>query len=266
MKRSKILAIAASLVLVSLLTLAVFESILSPPMVISSRSMQHDDNKSELGILDTGDLVIIDYQKSPSEIMTYAQSVSEGYTQFGEYGDVVLYHTDLSDIPIIHRAICRVIYNGDGTFNIPELSLLPEWMFSTSNGGWENLRGIVYLYNIGFKNITVPIDLDKILKKMGNDPHGGFLTMGDNNTGNTKLGTVGYIDQTSLSSVDSPILDEDIIGVAAAEIPWVGVLKLTVSGEAPDYLPLNSVVCLTAAVSAGTLCIAAAYIILKRRA
>ena len=78
MKRSKILAIAASLVLVSLLTLAVFESILSPPMVISSRSMQHDDNKSELGILDTGDLVIIDYQKSPSEIMTYAQSVSEG--------------------------------------------------------------------------------------------------------------------------------------------------------------------------------------------
>ena len=253
------------MLLISLLTVAVLESFISPPMVISSRSMQHDDNKSELGILDTGDLVIIDYQKDPSEIMTYAQSVSEGYTQFGEYGDVVLYRTDLSGIPITHRSVCRIIYNGDGTFSIPELSLLPRDMWSTPNGGWENLKGVVYLYNIGFKNTTVPIDLDKILKKMGNDPHGGFLTMGDNNTGDTRLGTIGYIDQTSLSSVDSPILNEDIIGVAAAEIPWVGVLKLTVSGNAPDYLPLNSVVFLPAAGSAGTLCIAAAYIILKRR-
>lgn len=235
-------------------------------MVISSRSMQHDDHKSELGILDTGDLVIIDYQKDPSEIMTYAQSVSEGYTQFGEYGDVVLYQTDLTEIPIIHRAICRILYNEDGTFSIPELSLLPEEMWSTPTGEWEHLKGIVYLYNIGFKNTTVPIDLDKILKKMGNEPHGGFLTMGDNNTGETRLGTVGYIDQTSLSSVDSPIRDEDIIGVAAAEIPWVGVLKLTVSGNAPDYLPLNSVIFLIAAVSAGTLCIAAALIILKKKA
>lgn len=260
------LIIAASLVLVSLLAVSVFESVLSPPMVISSRSMQHDDYKSELGILDTGDLVIIDYQKDPSEIMTYAQSVSEGYTQFGEYGDVVLYQTELTEIPIIHRAICRILYDGDGTFSIPELSLLPKEMWSTSNGGWEHLKGIVYLYNIGFKNTTVPIDLDKILKKMGSNPHGGFLTMGDNNTGETRSGTVGYIDQTSLSSVDSPIRDEDIIGVAAAEIPWVGVLKLTVSGNAPDYLPLNSVIFLTAAVSAGTLCIAAAIIILKRKA
>lgn len=265
MKHSKTALIVISLIFSSLLLVCVYECLLSPPLVISSGSMQHDENRSELGILDTGDLVLLDYEKDPAEIMTYAQSVSSGYSRFGEYGDVILYQTDLSDIPIIHRAICRINYDGEGTFSIPELSLLPIEMWSTASGGWEHLTGMVYLYHVGHQDVTVPINLDKILKKMGDEPHGGFLTMGDNNLGDSRLGKIGYLDQTSLSAVDAPISEEEVIGVAAAEIPWAGVLKLTIMDKT-SALPLNSIFCFAAVIISSCIGSTAIYFILKKAA
>ena len=265
MKRSHAAAIVALAIVSTITVAAVFESILAPPMVVSSRSMQHDDYKSHLGTLDTGDLVLIDYKKDPSDIVTYVQGASSNYTRFGEYGDVILFQTELSEIPIVHRAICRIEYNGDGTFNLKELKDLPKDAWSTSTGDVENLKGKVYLYNIGHKDATVMIDLDKIAKRMKDDPHSGFITMGDNNNNTSRAGTVGYIDQTYLSSVDAPIKNEEILGVVAAEIPWAGLLKLYVSGDAPDYTPINSIVSLAAVIVIGLVITAAVYLLLKKR-
>jgi len=85
-----------------------------PPMVvIESSSMQHANDRSFLGVIDTGDLTLVKKVGGDSEIVTYMQGARTGYQTYGTFGDVIIYskngHFELT--PIIHRAIARIVYN-----------------------------------------------------------------------------------------------------------------------------------------------------------
>ena len=69
----------------------------SPPFsVINSGSMQHSD-KSQIGVIDTGDMVYVKNPNSKS-ITTYVEGSNCGYSKFGDYGDVIVYITETRNI------------------------------------------------------------------------------------------------------------------------------------------------------------------------
>jgi signal peptidase len=228
-----------------------------PPMVvIESKSMQHADTSS-IGVIDTGDIVIVKSVGSTDHVVTYLEGVATGHSTYGEPGDVVIYYKEGMSKPIIHRALCNLVYNfTGGGFDIPELAKVPSSMWSTPDGAgvWWNLKDTVELYGIGFLGVTVTIDLGAMLDYMTSSAntdgvHGGLITMGDNNYYSGANGTlIGKYDQRWISAVKEPIKSEWIVGKASGELPWFGLLKLYATGTAPDYTPQNSkvdlVVCL----------------------
>ncbi|MBI0583846.1 MAG: hypothetical protein ISF22_06410 [Methanomassiliicoccus sp.] len=233
--------------LLSMGALTVLLGAQTPLMVVESRSMQHDDNSSAIGIIDTGDVVVVSEPREDSDLMTYLGSLNDGYRSFGEYGDVVICQTPGEEVPIVHRALCELVYNSSaGGFDIPELAGVPASMWTTpGDGGWQGLSDWVDLLNVGHASVTVHIDLDEILGSM-NDPHGGLITMGDNNWNEIDGARYGVIDQGTL--VDEPIKWEWIIGRVVGEVPWIGTVRLWLTGTAPSYLPENTVVLLMASV------------------
>jgi signal peptidase len=220
-----------------------------PPMVvIESKSMQHADSSS-IGVIDTGDIVVVKSVGSTGDVTTYLEGVATGHSTYGEPGDVIIYYKEGMSKPIIHRAICELVYNSTGGgFDIPELADVPASMWSVPNGPdvWWNLKDTVELYGIGFMDVTVTIDLGAMLDYMSSpaysgEVHGGLITMGDNNFYTGPNGTlIGKYDQRWISSVKEPIQSEWIVGKARGELPWFGLLKLYATGSAPDYTPQNS--------------------------
>jgi len=249
--RSRGLIVAGTLVgaMVVLSALLLSNGMLAPPMVIESRSMQHDDDLSALGVLDTGDMVVIG--RGEQEVRSYLASEPLDHRSFGELGDVIVFQTPQAPMPIIHRALVKIEYNASGGFDIPELAGLPpdRWEAEGRGNEWWNLQETVTIRDIGYAGVDVHIDLWQILRNMDDEPHGGFLTMGDNNWYARGGERTGAVDQTSLSDVPEPIKDEWILGKAVAEIPWIGLLKLTVSNNLPHYTPLNSVASLLGVIT-----------------
>jgi signal peptidase len=250
----KAFIIAPVIFLVVLGAIFAYSGVWPPMVVIESKSMQHGE-ASAIGVIDTGDIVIV--KQADGEVVTYLEGVATGHRTYGEAGDVVIYYKPGMAKPIIHRAICELEYNfTGGGFDIPALKDLPAWMWSVPGGAkeWWNLKGTVELYGIGHANVTVPIDLGAMLAYMSapnfaGGPHGGIITMGDNNYYAGPNGTlVGRYDQKWISPVREPITEEWVIGKARGELPWFGLLKLYATGTAPDYTPRNSqvnlVICL----------------------
>lgn len=95
----------------------------SPPFtVVESHSMQHcqkDDKHSETGIIDTGDMILV-RDKDKGSITSYVEGSKNGYTSFGDYGNVIIYYRDHGN-PVIHRAFLWLEYNDDGTWSAPAL-------------------------------------------------------------------------------------------------------------------------------------------------
>ncbi len=95
----------------------------SPPFtVVESYSMQHcqeNDKHSEVGIIDTGDMILVK-NKDKVKIQSYVEGTQTGYKSFGDYGNVIVYYRDGQN-PVIHRAFLWLDYNGDGTWSAPAL-------------------------------------------------------------------------------------------------------------------------------------------------
>lgn len=211
-------------------SLVAYTGMTVPFSSVVSESMQHDNERSEIGIIDTGDVVIV---KSPdkAEIQSYVEGYSSGYQTFGDYGSVIIYNRDGQN-PVIHRAILWLEYNGDGTWSAPALeSYSGKWYTLSTDGrsyndsDYDRLSGMLYL-SVGSK--TPCINLDAL------DTVSGYLTMGDNPVTNTNF------DQSS-GIVSHLISYEDIKSVPVFEIPWIGSLKLLISGSSSlDKVP-NSI-------------------------
>ena len=208
-----------------------------PVVVVQSGSMMHGDD-SEIGIIDTGDLVLVKKVETKSDITTYFEGKEKGYKTYGEYGDVIIYKKNGQDpdvsTPVIHRVLLWLEFNANATkadpdpnaghFDIPELDKFdvtgdfvadPDFPAHASN---DNDGPLI-------------LHLNQIYREMRADPHSGFITKGDNNL-------VNNIDQYSTST---PIKVDWIIGKAKGEMPWFGLIKLYASGSLEGQAPPTSV-------------------------
>jgi signal peptidase len=241
----KAFIIAPLIFLIVLGAVFAYSGVWPPMVVIESKSMQHGVDSS-IGVIDTGDIVIVKQVSSLGEVTTYMDAVPSGYSTYSELGDVIVYYKTGMDKPIIHRAICNLVYNTTGGgFDVPALKNVPGSMWSVPGGEkvWWNLKDTLELHGIGYANVTVVLELATMLNYMNatGSVHGGLITMGDNNWYNGPNGTaLGKYDQKWINTVREPIKPEWIIGKARGELPWFGLLKLYATGTAPSYTPKNS--------------------------
>ncbi|MCU0861373.1 MAG: S26 family signal peptidase [Methanomassiliicoccales archaeon] len=236
------LIVAVVIVLAFIGALWLYAGVWPPLVVVESNSMQHSDTRSYIGVIDTGDLVILKQVGSSSEVRPYLESYPSGYSTYSELGDVIVYRPLGSDTrtPIIHRAVCRVEYNSTGGgFDVPALRSIPADMWTVKGDArtWYDIRGTLVLYDMGFNQVEVRINFTTMLSNFAAThiaPHGGFITLGDNNR--------GVVDQSSIGGVCwRPVQDDWINGVARGEIPWFGLIKLYVNGQASQVpIPSNS--------------------------
>lgn len=245
----KLLAAAAVVILFLLIIGPVSQAVglYNHALVIESGSMQHSDTSSYIGVVDTGDILLM--RELPSqELVTYVDGVATGHQAFGSFGDVVIFNMAPYGL-VVHRAICRLDYNQSGGFDVPSLRNLSAEQWSTPEGPgvWWNLRDTLVLRDVGYANVTVRIDLAEMLRTM-TVPHGGLITMGDNNWEEVGDERVGEYDQAYLASEEAPLPDQDVVGRGVGEVPWFGLTKVVVEGNGGE-VPLNSKVAFGLALS-----------------
>lgn len=223
MKRENIILLVGVIIIISIIAggfIAIKSaSGVDPPFtVVESQSMQHS-KESEIGIIDTGDMVLV---KDPDKttITTYIEGYADNKKDFGDYGSVIIYKRPAGN-PVIHRAILYLEYNGNNTWSAPSLSGYPYWncIDETSITDVNSLSGTLTIeLQSDYRDVSnIKINLDNLNKQSG------FITMGDNNSD---------IDQNSMNiSLNQLITYDKIKSVAWKEIPWLGALKLITNGN-----------------------------------
>lgn len=198
-----------------------------PVVVVESNSMMHGGDSS-MGIMDTGDFVLVKKISGRDDIKTYVDGKKSDYQTYGSYGDVIGFKKNGGGgTPVIHRAVVWVEYNASGNNN--DSSLMDYGSFDIPSLGYYD---VLYFPINNYKpdNSILSIDLLQLLKnfqKVGREPHSGFLTKGDNNP---------QIDQqSSLTDQDGnpiePVKPEWLVGKAEGELPALGLIQLFASGE-----------------------------------
>lgn len=215
-------AVVVMIVLIMFGALYLYSGMLQPLSVVESGSMQHSDDRSCIGIIDTGDMVVM---RSPDKkpIVTYVEGISKKYSKFGSYGDVIVYNREGKN-PVIHRAIIWLDYN-DGKWCAPALKDCSPDIWE-NEGKYDNLKGILRIDGLPEFNMDY----------LKNCKHSGYLTKGDRND---------YFDQAS-SIHPGTVQKSDLKAIAGIEIPWIGCLKLLISKKNVDQIPLNSIISLIA--------------------
>jgi signal peptidase len=237
-----------AVVAIIILSLYLYTGNWPPMVVVESNSMQHGPN-DVLGVVNTGDIVLVKSESVPSDIMTYVDSEVTGYATYGEPGDVLLYYPNgvSSDVPVIHRAIVWLDYDSAlNEYSAPSLFSLQcgnskDYVTFPVGGGPSNpvcptdptspINGNIELFHVGWMSVTVTIDLSQLASDSRNQ-HSGFITMGDNNF--LESG-VGEYDQEMSCAISCLVASSWVLGVARGMIPWFGALKLWISGQTMCY-------------------------------
>ena len=225
-------AVAAAFVALVLLAMFAYTGLWPPLVVVESNSMMHsNENHSNIGTIDTGDLVLVKKVNSLSDIETYMDSQISGHKTYGDYGDVVIYKRGGSDAstPIIHRALIYLEINSDGTSYRSESlrqAATEKWSTSDPNDTWDRLTSSLTISNVGYNHLSVTIDI----RSLGSSHRSGFITKGDHNLGTDQM-----------YAAYGPVDLEWIVGKARGEIPWFGLLKLWSTGSLGSPSPDNSV-------------------------
>lgn len=257
--RQYLTAAAAVIIVVAVIVggLALYSGMYPPFSVVNSGSMQHSDDSS-IGTIDTGDMVIV---QSPDkkDIVTYVEGSVSGYSKFGEYGDVIIYQE--GNRSIIHRAMLELTLESSSivhqTWYVPSLIGYDDWDIVDSNG--QSIKNILHwnaddclltiyatdmssklvLTNVSYSDAECSVNLWNLGSKMS-DGESGYLTKGDNGETNSNF------DQ-STGITDSLVTDDRIEAIAGIEIPWLGSVKMLISGNGGD-IPANSIVCLSISI------------------
>ncbi len=202
----------------------------TPFSVVMSQSMQHDNERSEIGCIDTGDVMVVK-NKANATIQSYVAGTNTGYSTFGDYGSVIIYERSSNSNPVIHRAIVWLDWDSKNeTWSSKELKdYKGEWYCSsggTQDEDYSNLHGTLTFKDLTQSKKTVSINLNSLTKKSG------YLTLGDNPKTNMSF------DQAS-GIINHAIGYEDIRSVPIAEIPWLGTIKLFINGNTTNlsYVP-----------------------------
>jgi len=232
-------AIALIILTIVLSSLFIYTGRWPPMVVVESPSMSHGEGTppiSQYGVIDTGDIVAVKSVSYIDEIVTYVEGRGTGHRTYGQYGDVIIFRPDGSEdrTPVIHRPVLYLEFNEtSGGFDVPTLSELQYGLdWNTSQGEIvNNLSETLYIYDYGHKDVTLSIELDKLLRY----EHSGFITMGDNNIQNDE----GRYDQRYLANINEPVKLEWIEGKARGELPWFGSIKLVYMGRT-EHIPSNT--------------------------
>jgi signal peptidase len=237
------LGAAILVVLIILGSLYLYTSNWPPMVVVESGSMQHSSDYAYLGDLNIGDMVLVRKVTSVSQVITYVQGERNGFSSYGEFGNVIVYrpYGSYSTTPIIHRAIVYLQYNSTGGgFNIPSLAYLnySDWFVITPAGDKNYVSNIIYnveIKNVGYPHTPVIIPLQSILSQ--GVKFSGFITMGDYN--HAHFGE-NATDQ-GLDIFPYPVKLQWIDGVATGLLPYFGLIKLSFDGGIPPGTPQNSI-------------------------
>jgi signal peptidase len=250
-----VLAVAVMLLLGGYLGLKSYSGVQPPFTVINSGSMMHSSD-SKIGIIDTGDMLVV---RDPDKegICTYVEGSKNGYTSFGEYGDVIVYKKPNQNI--IHRAMIEIELTSKTStsciWHIPSLDGFDKWTVTNSSSYAEGSEykdacwnpdtceitldssrsgWYFWLTDVGYAHVNVPINLYDLAKHTDTGAT-GYLTKGDNGTTNTRF------DQTSGIFQDTIVQKDIIKSVAIFEVPWLGAIKLYLNGNG-SRVPSNTTV------------------------
>ena len=244
----KDIMVAFVIVAVIMLGLYAYCGIWPPMVVIESGSMEHPPApemlKSYVGIIDTGDMVFVKEVNGTTDLVTYVQGEATDHSTYGSYGDVVIYRPNglknrgdgIPVIPIIHRLVVWLELNSTGVNPDSDRIDYDNYTFDVPSLGLYNTRDPIILADYGYEGATVNITLGMesgrglmwYYETRGMMPHGGYITMGDNNA--------PLYDQPGYELVQP----DWIIGKAWGELPWFGLIKLWFTGATPARVPQNS--------------------------
>ncbi len=242
--------LAVGMIAIIVLALWAHTGSMPPLVVVESSSMIHDES-GEVGSIDAGDLILV-HDREWSEVITFAEATDTnnpnfGHKSHGMAGDVIIYERNGEDgTPIIHRAILRVIPNRTAVVvdngctegvHDPAIGMcILSWdVPGTEVRDVENISISFDGINAGRYECGLKSHGEMILNVVNWKPeHSGFLTLGDNNHCSVDQGSnavPGSSGVYSASGIVRPVKADWIIGVAGGEIPWLGVVKLMVSGD-----------------------------------
>ena len=238
------LAFAGVIVLAIMGGLFAYSGVWPPLVVVESGSMQHDERsgvRSSIGVIDTGDLVVVKRASTQDEIVTYVRGRGQGangHATYGEFGDVIVYRKNGGGAtPVIHRAFLRVQWNDQTlSWDVPELQNLKYGNDWTRDGGpqgftdFERFDGIdaekkshkAIINYVGYSKRNITINFWWL--EPGTT---GYITLGDNAETNKRP------DQAIGSGISDgkPVKFEWVVGVARGEIPCFGLIKLFVGNS-----------------------------------
>ena len=244
------LVLAAGMITLLVLAMWAHTGSMPPLVVVESNSMQHDSD-GEIGTIDAGDLILV-HSPDDNRIITFAEATDSksdyyGYESLGMEGDVIIYERngESDSTPIIHRALfeisigesvpaenqddCEggVFWNGlcitswsvpgSDQVNVKEINLV----FDGVNTGKYACGGVAAQHGSEWFSVENYSPMNP-----------GYITLGDNNDCNDDQGVFEFAQ--GLSSIHSgmirPVQEDWVIGISGAEIPWLGTVKLMVSG------------------------------------
>ena len=166
-----------------------------PPLVaVESGSMQPNMEKGDLVFVMEEHRFSPEYATGETGVVTARTGTDQNFRKFGGPGDVIVYQPDGNDrqTPVIHRVRFWV---NDGE----------NWYAKADEryvAGADNCEEL--------RNCPAP--------------HAGFITKGDNAVTND------YYDQAK--GISEPVKPSWVEGTAEYRIPWLGWVRLTVSGTA----------------------------------
>src|SRR3990172_4055827 len=216
------LGVALLVVVIVMLVLLAYTQVWPPMVVVESRSMQHSNTESFIGVIDTGDLVLVQDVVVPTDIVPWVEGRATGHRTYSDFGDVIIFLRPTQapgSTPIIHRAYAFVIENATRGADVPSLARLPPgtwdalsatngtsgafaygiWEFTLRDAGWQGDR-------------TLRFNATSALTRAG--VTSGFLTKGVNNPDVDPYGAI-HVDR--------------VLGKARGELPWFGLIKLTLA-------------------------------------
>jgi hypothetical protein len=185
-------------------------------------------------------------------------------------GDVVIYKKNgEATTPIIHRAILRVIPNevlqaSNESECSNDASFDSEWIVDGKAGAcvytWDvpgtNVSNVTSI-TLAFDGVQSGYyDCDRMAHAGVEEylvvedwvpAHSGLLTLGDANQCSVDQGSAAVKGSSGLrtngGSTLGPVQESWIVGRAGGEIPWLGSVKLMVSGSGPglEFVPSSSI-------------------------
>ncbi len=229
------IAVAVLVVLIVFGIIFLYTQNWPPEVVVESRSMQHSDTESSIGVIDTGDIVLVQVAPEKTNVVTWVEGRAIGHSTYSDFGDVIVYRppTNPSDTPWIHRAILYLEWNiTSNGYDVPSLLALPraDWVARNASGSDLDfpyaITGSVYLKHLGFRgDLGITFNLAELITQgYGQD---GYITMGD------------YNSDRDCSAVRDPcparpydrwvVPHANVIGKARGELPSFGLIKLLVA-------------------------------------